>query len=237
MRAVVYTAIFGGYDTLKQPSPQDQPCDFVCFTDSKLPSRVGAWRVIHVRRDHKVHPRLQAKRFKLLSHKIFPHGRLAARYAPFSVRRGADLSIWIDASLEIKCSTFVRDMRDKLGDRDWAMFVHPDRDCIYEEALLSIRMRKYLTLPILPQAEAYRSVVPPRSGLYACTIIVRREPSTERLNRVHQLWWDENVKWTYQDQISLPYVLRCVGGCDPAVIMDCLWQNRWFDIAPHNSDD
>ena len=236
MRAVVYTAIFGGYDTLKHPPAQDEPCDFICFTDSKLPSRVGAWRVIHVKTDHKVHPRIQAKRFKILSHSIFPGGRLAPRYAPFSLRQRVDLSIWVDASLQLKGPTFVKDMRNKLDDGDWAMFVHPDRDCIYEEALESITMRKYQQVPILPQVQAYRSVVPPHGGLYACTVIVRREPSTERLKRVHKLWWEENVKWTCQDQLSLPFVLRCVGGCDPVGVLESLWQNRWFAFVPHNSD-
>ncbi len=235
MRAVVYTAIFGGYDTLKQPPPQDEPCDFICFTDAKMPPCVGAWRVIHVKTDHTVHPRTQAKRFKILSHEI--HEIFAGlRYASSSRCRPIDLSIWIDASLQITSSTFVKDMRNKLDDGDWAVFVHPDRDCIYEEALVSLTMRKYQHVPILAQVEAYKSVVPPHSGLYACTVIVRREPSTERLKSVHRLWWEENVKWTYQDQLSLPFVLRSVGGCDPVVIPECLWQNHWFTFAPHNAD-
>ena len=62
-RAVIYTAIFGDYDALNQPAPQEQPCDFICFTDMKLPPRAGAWRVVAVRRDPRLHPRLQAKRF------------------------------------------------------------------------------------------------------------------------------------------------------------------------------
>jgi hypothetical protein len=237
MRAVVYTAIFGKYDTLRQPAPQDAPCDFICFTDSKMPSRVGTWRIIQVRPDPAVHPRMQAKYFKLLSHRIFPGGRLAARYAPFSVRRRADLSIWIDASLQIKNPAFVTDMRDKLGSGNWAMFTHPDRDCIYDEALVSITMPKYQTLPILPQVEAYRSTVPPHGGLYACGIIVRREPLAESLKQVNQRWWEENVKWTYQDQLSLPFVLRDVGNCNPVGIGGSLWNNPWFDIIPHNSDE
>lgn len=233
MRSIIYTAIFGNYDELKQPPRQDTDCDFICFTDQHLPARVGAWTIIHERTRTGVHPRMQAKRFKLLSHKIFPRGRLALRYAPFSLRWRADLSIWIDASLQIKSSTFASDMRNKLGAGDWAMFIHPDRDCIYEEALASITMRKYQDLPILPQVEAYRSVVPPHGGLYACTVIVRREPLAERCKTVNQFWWDENVKWTYQDQLSLPFALRCVGGCDPVRIFDNLWQNQWFDFVPH----
>lgn len=233
MHAVLYTAIFGGYDTLKQPKSQDASCDFVCFTDQKMPPRVGAWRVIHVKTGHEVHPRTQAKQFKILSHRVFPGGRLALRYAPWSRRRRVDLSIWVDASLQIKSATFVTDMRNRLGDGHWAMFVHPDRDCIYDEALVSMTMRKYRDLPIRPQMETYRSVVPPHSGLYACTVIVRREPSGERLERAHELWWNENITWTYQDQLSLPFVLRHVGGCDPVGIVESLWRNQWFDFLPH----
>jgi hypothetical protein len=178
---------------------------------------------------------MHAKYFKLLSHRVFPRGRLAARYAPFSVRRRADLSIWIDAHLQIKNPAFVSDMRGKLGSGNWAMFTHPDRDCIYEEALVSIKMPKYQSLPILPQVDSYRSIVPPHGGLYACGIIVRREPSAECLRRVHERWWEENVKWTYQDQLSLPFVLRCVGECNPVRICELLWKNQWFDINPHNT--
>jgi hypothetical protein len=34
--AVVYTAIFGGHDTLKEPVPQDESCEFICFTDTRI---------------------------------------------------------------------------------------------------------------------------------------------------------------------------------------------------------
>jgi hypothetical protein len=235
-RAIVYTAIFGGYDTLKQPPEQDEACEFICFTDSKMPGRVGAWRVIHVRTDRSVHPRLQAKRFKLLSHRIFPNGRLSHRYGWPSVRRHADLSIWIDASLQIKSSTFVRDMRRKLDDGGWAMFVHPDRNCIYDEASASVIMQKYEGLPILPQVDAYRSIVPPQAGLYACGVIVRREPPTNLLKQANELWWEENLKWTYQDQLSLPFVIRRVPGSEPVEIRNNLWKNQWFDFIPHHAD-
>ena len=235
MRAVVYTAIFGDYDQLHQPAPQDEQCDFICFTDRKTSSRVGAWRVIHVKADHQIRPQILARRFKILNHRIFPDGRLAAQYARFSLRRRVDLSIWIDASIRIKSASFVRDMRGKLNDGDWAMFVHPDRDCIYEEARLCVTLVKCRDLPILPQVEAYRSTVPPHSGLYACGVVVRREPSVERLNRVHELWWEENLKWTYRDQLSLPFVLRQIEGCDPVPIREHLRDNTWFEINPHSS--
>ena len=236
MRAVIYTAIFGGYDTLKEPVAQDRPCDFICFTDMELPPRVGAWRIIPVPRDPRLHPRMQAKYFKLMSHRIFPRGRLAWRYARLSRRPRFDLSVWVDGSVRVNSPRFLADMRASVADGAWAMFVHPDRDCIYEEAQVSSAMPKYRDLPIFPQVEAYRATVPPHGGLYACTIIVRREPVQKPVGAVHDAWWAENVKWTYQDQLSLPYVLRRDGGPEPRLIRECLWNNPWFDMLPHASD-
>lgn len=235
-RAIVYTAIFGDYDALKQPVPQDEPCNFICFTDARMPSRVGAWRVFHVRPDPKLHPRVQARQFKLLSHKVFPGGRLALRYTPISFRRRADLSIWVDGSIRVKSSRFVRDMRLKLGENDWAMFVHPDRDCIYDEARVCATLAKCEGQPILPQVETYKSIVPPHGGLCATTIIVRREPATERVLRANELWLEEVLKWTNRDQLSLPYILRKLGGCDPVCILDALRSNGWFDIVRHDKN-
>jgi hypothetical protein len=234
MRTVVYTAIFGGYDELHQPVPQTAPCDFICFTDGKLPRRVGAWRIVRVKTDHTQHPRMQAKRFKLRNHEVFPGGRLAFKYAPFSRRWKIDASIWIDANRRIKSPDFVTDMRNALGGRPWAMFAHPDRNCIYEEAAVSLQMEKYRGLPINEQINSYRSTVPEHGGLYACTVIVRAEPASASLDRLQKAWWAENLKWSYQDQISLPFVLRQNPGCEPQHIPGNLWANKWFDEMPHN---
>jgi len=42
--------------------------------------------------------------------------------------------------------------------------------------------------------------------------------------------------WTYQDQISLPVVLRSISGCDPVTLPENIRRNQWFSILPHNSD-
>jgi len=232
MHAIVYTAIFGGHDTLKQPIAQDEPCEFVCFTDYRMPSRVGAWRVIHINPDH-YYPILQSRRPKVLSHKVFPGGRLAWHYAPLSRRRRADLLIWVDGTIQIEDPSFVRDMRAALGGHDWAVFGHPDRDCIYDEAHAVRALPRHRGLPVFQQVEAYKSIVPPHDGLYAHNILVRRQPSSVRMDKVNELWWQELQKWTSRDQISLPYVLRIVGQCDPVKIPGQLRSNKWFKIIPH----
>jgi len=232
MAAIVYTAIFGDYDTLKQPVTQTEPCDFICFSDKRMPARVGAWRIIRVKPDRNDLP-LESRRLKLLSHRVFPNGRLAWRYAPFSTRPRCDLLIWIDGSVSINNPAFVQDMRAEVGSHDWAVFAHPDRDCIYDEALAILAIPRHQGLPVLSQTEAYRSVVPSHGGLYASGIIVRRQPAPARLNQINDRWWLELQKWTYRDQLSLPYVLRAVGGGDPVKIRGHLWLNKWFKVLPH----
>lgn len=240
VRSVVYTAIFGNHDQLNQPAVQDADCDFICFTDQRLPTRVGAWNVVHVKARAGMHPRMQAKRFKLLSHEVFHGGRLALRYrlrhSAWSMRYRYTGSIWVDGSLAIKSNSFARDLlATAAAEADWAMFRHPDRDCIFAEAAVSATLEKYHGLPLFEQVEAYRREgVVEHGGLFACGVIARQEPLNDRLRRVNELWWKENVKWTYQDQLSLPYVLKQTDAT-VGVIPGKLRDNQWFDILAHQA--
>ena len=75
----VYTAIYGKYDNLKPFPQQTIDCDFICFTDGTAKPMPG-WRLIRSLRRKSDHPRMRAKYWKLLSHRVFPAGRLAPRY-------------------------------------------------------------------------------------------------------------------------------------------------------------
>lgn len=239
MRTIIYTAIVGNYDELNQPVVQDTDCDFICFTDSRLPARVGAWNVVHLKRQAGMSPRMQAKRFKLLSHRVFPNGRLALRYrlrrGAWSLRNRYTGSIWVDGSVTIKSKSFARDHLAAAADAGWAMFRHPDRDCIFDEAAVGATMEKYRGLPVFEQVEAYRREgILAHSGLFACGIIARREPLSDLLRRVNELWWEESMRWTCQDQLSLPYVLRNTGAT-VGIVPGNLWKNQWFDFSAHRT--
>ena len=239
LASVVYTAIFGNYDELNRPAVQDTDCDFICFTDQRLPARVGAWNIVHVKARAGLHPRMQAKRFKLLSHEVFHDGRLAFRYrlrrGAWSLRHRYTGSIWVDGHLAINSHSFVRDQLAAAVDAGWAMFRHPDRDCIFAEAAVSATMEKYHGRPVFEQVEAYRREgVVEHGGLFACGVIARQEPLNDSLRRVNESWWQENVKWTYQDQLSLPYVLKSTGAA-VGVIPGDLWNNQWFELREHRT--
>lgn len=236
MRVCIYTAIFGDYDDLKPVPDQFVDCDFLCFTDDFPAREASGWRLIRSGRHAAWHPRMRAKLFKLMSHRISSHGRLAWRYNPLaaSLDRSPfhDVLIWIDASLRIKSRSFAEELIRHIGRDDWAMFVHPDRDCIHDEADLSVHLAKYRGLPIREQVEAYRrDGYPAKAGLYASGIIAR----SAALAPIHAAWWAETCRWTYQDQLSLPVVLWRLGaGCD--LVRRNLWANDWFDCLPHRSE-
>jgi|GEM_PF-1259631 len=231
-RVAIYTAIYGSYDELIQPSVQDVMCDFICFTDNKMLKRnSGRWRVIY---DKNPMPqsRIQAKYFKLMSHKIFPRGRLSLKYGLLN-RKYYDYIIWVDGNMFIKSPAFARDLCGFLKN-DWALFAHSHRDCIYDEVNAAIM--RCGGQPIIEQAIAYRSEGHPEHyGLWDCGVIIRKGNICKELQRFNQAWWDENLKWTYRDQISLPYLVR-KHNVNIDTIHKYVWDNEWFDRVRHVSE-
>lgn len=205
MRVAIYSAIFGGYDLLKdQPSFDDT--DYLMFSDTPLP-RSRSWRVIPCRKVAE-HPRLSAKRLKTMPHRFIP-----PEY---------DYTIWIDGSMVITGSDFVTRCISALMRFGIGCMLHPVGRCIYQEAAGCCHMTKYAGLPIMEQAAHYRAQgYPENNGLAACGIVVRdmHSPATrEKTAAIGDAWMQENLNWTYQDQISFPYVL---------------WKHQyWFDVLP-----
>jgi len=129
--------------------------------------------------------------------------RLESRYYKLNPPTGYDYTIWIDGSIRVTSRFFVEYMVDQAKDR-WAMFKHPWRDCLFDEAEESHDMKKYHGEPILEQAREYgKRGMPANWGLWASGIICRKHDWGDDLN---QLWWAEHQKWSVQDQISLSYL-------------------------------
>lgn len=185
MKVAVYTSVIPmNFDSFKIQPEQTIPTDFIRYGPTyPLPEDIKG-----------LHPRMQAKYFKFLPEKIpklFEY----------------DYTIWIDGSAQILSEKFVEEMIGRM-EGSFMVFKHPEaRDCIYQEAEYCKTMPKYVDQRIEAQANFYRSQgYPEHNGLYACGMIVRK--NREFANRLlGKLWWDECREWTYQDQLSLPYVL------------------------------
>jgi hypothetical protein len=170
-----------------------------------------------------------------MSHRIFPRGRLAWRYAPFAARPAYDYLIWVDGCLEILSSDFVAEFIACIGAQGWAMFPHPDRDCVYAELYAAKDMVKCLGEPLVEQVAAYRREgFPAQYGLMASTLIAR-DPRHAALSAINEDWWYEIQRWSNRDQVSLPVVLwRHRRWFDPVNLY--LWDNPWFERLEHHTD-
>lgn len=217
-RIAVYTSVYGGYDWLKS-QPKIPGVDYVCFTDN-ADLRGDPWRIVVRPPPRYEHPRLSAKYFKMLSHRVLREYRY---------------TVWIDGSVTIRDQGFPEALLSYAEDSGFALFRHPDRSCIYDEAEYSIAMPKYRGQSINEQVSYYESQGYPRkNGLFAGGLLAR-DSSRRRVRRLCRHWLRENVRWTYQDQLSLPYVFW-KHGFTPGVFPHNLWDNPWFEISDHASE-
>jgi hypothetical protein len=216
-RVAIYTAIYGGYDSLRD-QPACPGADYICFTDDpKLSSSQWAVRFVTPRYSH---PRLSAKWFKMFPHKAL----LSYRH-----------TIWIDGGVQLAAEDFVEAMLSPLDSSGLALMRHPVRDNILDEAEACIPLPKCRNLPLLDQVAHYRRKgFKDNRGLYAGTILVR-DNSSRRIRRLGRLWMKENLRWTSRDQLSLPYLLWRLN-IEPAVIPFDLWDNDLFSMVAHTSD-
>jgi hypothetical protein len=163
--------------------------------------------------------------------------RLGAKFwktHPQAVAEDGQLAVWIDASLNVVVPDLERRIEVALGDADLLLVRHPWRDCIYDEAVASRAGEKYDDQPLEAQVEAYRAAGHPEHwGLAAGSFFaVRIGPYTTALM---EDWWEENVGWSIQDQLSLPPLLRKHGDVTVSWLpADVIWgSSPWLRFEGH----
>jgi hypothetical protein len=164
---------------------------------------------------------MQAKFFKLNPHECL---------------RDYDVSVWVDASLRVHSPHLVQDLaRYVTAEAPVAFFPHRWRTTLADELAAHLPLRKYAGLPIREQvasyfAEGYAEQTP----LLECTCIVRRH-NDRAVRELDEAWWGENQRWTYADQLSLPYVLWKLGTPYTQLPFN-LDEQPWFKWATWRDD-
>ena len=183
-RMLVYTSICGGYDEVKPVPDAGGGHEWRLYSDSG--SAGGGWTLVPsvARADT---PRMRAK-----WHKCHPP-------------EDAEMSLWIDGSVQILSTALVEAAIVALERSDWAMFRHADRKSIQEEAEYSLTSLKYVGKPLREQVEHYLKYERVAPGLWGGGVIARRH--TPRVLAASAAWYEECVRWSDQDQISLPMIL------------------------------
>lgn len=217
MKIAVYVTIFGDYDQLKVVPKQEVKADYFVITDNP-DLKLNGWKTVVAKIPrHDLHPRMRAKFFKL-----FPWE--CEELASYQI------TIYLDASIRITAANFIATCIKNLN-QDLLLFRHPQRNCIYAEGNASMALRKYTNEPIREQLAFYRKFHPANDGLYAGGILVRKH--TEPVRRIMSDWWFENMKFSYQDQLSLPVVLRA-NGFKPSVFAENQYKNSFLRVEWHD---
>jgi hypothetical protein len=185
-----YTAVFGDYDLLKKPNMASyKDYEFVCFTDNeKLGEVHKGWKIVYVKDTHR-DPRRTAKIFKVFNSYFI---------------NGCNYSIWSDGKNRI-----INDFVPLIESDNWAdfkIFRHPQRDCIYDEALVCIIEKKDLREHIEPQLANYiKAAYPKNNGLANGSLIIRKHKA-DSIDQMMKEWWTEIERHSVRDQLSLMYV-------------------------------
>ena len=213
-RIVIYTAITGKYDVLKNPTFLSENYDYICFSDD--PSlKSDVWKIKKFDEYDRDNIR-KCRRVKILPHLFFQE------YA---------YSIWMDANISLKGSpeelihTYLK--KEKL-----ATFIHPDRDCIYDEAFVCGAMNKNSKEIIDQQMEQYKKEgYPFHHGLIASGVILRKH-NDRKVIKAMEGWWHEIERFSRRDQLSFNYVAWKNNFRFEAIHKN-IWKNDLVEVISH----
>lgn len=187
-RVAVYTALFGGYDRLRDPSGgREHDCDYICFTDQAIKSKV--WKIVNI--ESNVDDPVSLNR----RYKILPHLYLG----------GYDKSLYLDANILVVSdpSSLAHKI---LCASDMACPRHIERDCIYKEAEACIQLGKAPVEQTQTLLARYRSEgFPDCYGLTENNIIFRNHHVTSVTSLMNR-WWTCFETGPARDQLSLMYL-------------------------------
>lgn len=205
---VVYTAFTGDYDSLKEPDVIDDNTRYVCFTQNP-DLKSDTWEIIQME-DSTLDDNRIAKQYKVFPNKYFPD---------------YEYSFWIDGSFKLVGS--IREYILKYANSPMLNAVHPERDCIFDEANSSIQFPRYSNYSILNQVDTYRKEGMPRNyGLPALGAIFRQHNNPSVIDLMND-WWEEIIRHTNQDQISFAYV-AWKNDFHPSVSPCYYWDNKYW---------
>lgn len=180
-RKVVYTALFGDYEDLKEPTVITPGWEYICYTDQPLKSDVWEIRYCECIGD----PQRGARKLKITGFSEF------------------DKSFWVDASFII--DTNLDEWWGKYYKGGITAPKHPLRDCVYEEILACIIGHRGDRLELEAQKEEYKKIgIPAHNGIITSGILMRMNDK-DTVDLCIE-WYKELRKHSIRDQVALAKV-------------------------------
>jgi hypothetical protein len=214
---VVYTALFGNYDYLIEPSEVFDDCDFICFTD-QIDLKSDIWEIRQISSDE-LPNNLMNRKFKILPHKYLTEYQF---------------SLYLDANIYLKGDPNL--LIQKYLEKDiLAIPRHPWRTCVFEEASECIIAGKSSYLETSKQMKKYERLgLPLNYGLSENSIMLRRHNDPLLIELMEQ-WWKELNSEAQRDQLSLPFVLWEKNLFYNYIVESARTKNDYFEWLPHKA--
>jgi hypothetical protein len=204
----IYTAIFGNYDTLKEPFVVTEGWRYICFTDQDFKS--DTWDIVKTFSNQ---DRVKTARlYKICGFQYID----------------SEFSMWIDGTFVINCdlNKWWRQFRPP-----FTTVRHPYDDCAYQDAKNCLRMGKGEPDSIKKQIENYRNAgMPDGNGLIASGILMRQ--NTPEVVDFCEKWWSEVEKNSSRDQLSFAYADFLMPGRHKSISYSYLDRTEFIHV-PH----
>lgn len=219
-QTVIVTAVTGEYDHCLTQN-RISGVDYIYFTDGKNSfDAPKPWKT-EILGDEHLDNRRRSKRPKLNPHSI-------------PILNNYKYMIWIDGSMAIVNMDFVSEIMSYMKNGFVASPHFDGRHCAYGEA--TIRPPKYAKEPLDEQVAFYVSEgFPTEYGLYECGVSAR-DLSNPKVKELGELWHQQNLMWSYQDQVSFPYCLWKTQ-FQPDVLPKSWRDMGWLYISAHKNAD
>lgn len=201
-RLAIYTALTGGYDTLRQPESVRKDADYFCFSNDIPEEHVGVWQIRPITFSGS-NPVLASRFPKLNPHLVLPE---------------YDVSLYADANLTLAPELDEAIDRSLAGESPCAMVPHPNRTGTFEEGLFVLRHSMGNPFRVYRQMlKLARSGFRDDAGLFVCSLIFRRhlDPCVIAFS---EGWWRRFLAGAKRDQLSVMPALE-EAGLHPSILI------------------
>ncbi len=202
---VMYSARFGSPGRFKEHTNSIPDVDKLYFTDLNI--RTGCNQTILTGRDHVVKNTFYdvvKMNLENISGSPIKRQRYVKICIPDEIFDNYEYSVYVDIKRPVHVD-FDWMLSHLKPDSDIVLRQHPARNCAYDEANFLLRKGRYDNGSIRNQVDHYKKAnFPINYGLYSSFQIFRRH--TKRLKECMRYWWKQVEKFSYRDQISLPYI-------------------------------
>jgi len=204
-RFVMYTARFGKPGRLREHKNSMSDVDRIYYTDIDV--KEGCHQMIPISGGEKTKNDFYNVKRINLNHISLPikRQRFIKICIPDEIFNNYEYSVYADIKRPAHVD-FDRWLSYLDDDSDFLVRLHPQRGCAYDEGRWLIKKDRYDTEDIKKQLNFYKKEgFPAQNELYHTVQLIRRH--TKRLKEFSRLWWEQVERFSYRDQVSLPYAI------------------------------